>query len=116
TFITEADHWLAPDNFQEHLERGLARRTSPTNISMGLLATLSANDLGLIDAREAVERIERTLDTVDQLERYEGHLFNWYDTSTLAPLVPRYVSTVDSANLAGALVAPAGRLGHAPPA
>ena len=105
TFVTEADHWLPPDNFQEHLERGLARRTSPTNISMGLLATLSANDLGLIDAREAVERIERTLDTVEKLERHEGHLFNWYDTSTLAPLVPRYVSTVDSANLAGALVA-----------
>ena len=105
TFVTEADHWLPPDNFQEHLERGLARRTSPTNISMGLLATMTANDLALIEAREMLERIERTLGTVERLERYEGHLFNWYDTSTLAPLTPRYVSTVDSANLAGALVA-----------
>jgi cyclic beta-1,2-glucan glucanotransferase len=105
TFVTEADHWLPPDNFQEHLDKGVAHRTSPTNIGMGLLATLSAHDLGLIGAGEALERIERTVTTLESLERHKGHLLNWYNTTSLAPLQPRYVSTVDSANLAGSLVA-----------
>jgi cyclic beta-1,2-glucan synthetase len=99
------DHWLPPDNFQEDREPRVAHRTSPTNIGMGLLATLAAHDLGLISADALVERLERTLDTVESLERHEGHLLNWYDTRTLAPLPPRYVSTVDSGNLAGALLA-----------
>ena len=51
------------------------------------------------------ERIDATLTTVEGLERHRGHLLNWYDTTSLAPLLPRYVSTVDSGNLAGALVA-----------
>ncbi|HYM82096.1 MAG TPA: glucoamylase family protein [Candidatus Limnocylindria bacterium] len=105
TFVTEAEHWLPPDNVQEHLDRGTAHRTSPTNIGMGLLATLSAHDLGFIGARETLERIERTITTLEGLERHEGHLLNWYDTTSLAPLQPRYVSTVDSANLAGSLIA-----------
>ena len=71
---------------------------------MGLLATLAAHDLGFIDTGDARARIDATLDTVEGLERFEGHLLNWYDTRTLAPLAPRYVSTVDSGNLAGALM------------
>jgi cyclic beta-1,2-glucan glucanotransferase len=104
TFVSEADAWLPPDNYQEHGGTArLARRTSPTNIAMGLLSTLAAHDLGYLTTGALVERLDRTLTTLEGLERYRGHFFNWYDTSTLAPLPPRYVSTVDSGNLAGAL-------------
>jgi cyclic beta-1,2-glucan synthetase len=105
TFAGEEDHGLPPDNFQEVPTPRVAHRTSPTNIGMGLLATLSAHDLGFIPTGELVERTERALSTIESLERFEGHLLNWYDSSTLAPLLPRYVSTVDSGNLAGALMA-----------
>ena len=104
TFCGEEDHWLPPDNVQERQGRKVARRTSPTNIGMGLLATLSAHDLGFIDPADALDRIERTLNTLEGLERHEGHFLNWYSTASLAPLHPRYVSTVDSANLAGSLM------------
>ena len=104
TFAGPEDHGLPPDNFQEAAETRVAHRTSPTNIGMGLLATLAAHDLGFIDTDALVERIDATLTTMEALERYEGHLLNWYDTRTLAPLAPAYVSTVDSGNLAGALM------------
>ena len=83
----------------------MAHRTSPTNIGMGLLATLAAHDLGFIDTGALAWTVDATLTTMEGLERHEGHLLNWYDTQTLAPLLPRYVSTVDSGNLAGALMA-----------
>ncbi len=105
TFMVAGDHDLPPDNFQETPTPTLAHRTSPTNIGMGLLSTMAAHDFGFIRTSELVERLEATLSTVEELERFEGHLFNWYDTRTLAPLAPRYVSTVDSGNLAGALLA-----------
>jgi cyclic beta-1,2-glucan synthetase len=103
-FMGPDDHFLPADNFQE-APASIAHRTSPTNIGMGLLSTLAAHDLGLIETGELVERIDATLTTMEGLERIEGHLFNWYDTRSLAPLPPRYVSTVDSGNLAGALIA-----------
>ena len=103
-FTTAQDHWLPPDNVQEVPELRIARRTSPTNIGMGLLSTLAAHDLGYIGTANLADRIENTLATVEALERHEGHLLNWYDTESLAPLVPRYVSTVDSGNLAGVLM------------
>ncbi len=103
-FMGPDDHFLPADNFQEAPDR-IAHRTSPTNIGMGLLSTLAAHDLGLIPTGELTERIDATLTTMEGLERIEGHLFNWYDTVSLAPLPPRYVSTVDSGNLAGALIA-----------
>jgi cyclic beta-1,2-glucan synthetase len=106
TFVTEADAWLPPDNYQEdNGEPILARRTSPTNIGMGLLSTLAAHDLGYISTGTLVDRLDKTLTTLEGLERYKGHFLNWYDTATLAPLNPRYVSTVDSGNLAGSLIA-----------
>ena len=105
TFVTAEDQFLPPDNVQVCPERRVAHRTSPTNIGLGLLATLAAHDLGFIDSVELVLRIGQTLTTVERLERHEGHLLNWYDTRTLAPLPPAYVSTVDSGNLVGALVA-----------
>ncbi|MDR7419789.1 MAG: glucoamylase family protein [Armatimonadota bacterium] len=104
-FMGPDDHGLPPDNYQEAPVEFLAHRTSPTNIGLGLLATLAAYDLGYIATPELAERVERTVSTVEALERFEGHLLNWYDTQSLAPLAPRYVSTVDSGNLAGALIA-----------
>jgi cellobiose phosphorylase len=103
-FTTAGDHWLPPDNVQETPALRVARRTSPTNIGMGLLSTLAAHDLGYLDTAALTARIESTLSTIEALERHEGHLLNWYDTESLAPLLPRYVSTVDSGNLAGALM------------
>jgi cyclic beta-1,2-glucan synthetase len=108
-FMGPDDHFLPADNFQEAPAR-IAHRTSPTNIGMGLLSTLAAHDLGIIQTGELIERIDSTLTTMEGLERIEGHLFNWYDTASLAPLPPRYVSTVDSGNLAGALIAVSGGL------
>ena len=102
--VTERDHWLPPDNVQEIPELRIAHRTSPTNIGMGLLSTLAAHDLGYLETAHLTERIEDALVSIEALERHEGHLLNWYDTESLAPLLPRYVSTVDSGNLAGALM------------
>jgi cyclic beta-1,2-glucan synthetase len=104
TFVTAADHHLPPDNVQIGLTPTVAHRTSPTNIGLGMLSTLSAHDLGFITTEQLVTRLTATMDSLDRLEKYEGHLLNWYDTTTLAPMAPRYVSTVDSGNLAGALV------------
>jgi cyclic beta-1,2-glucan synthetase len=106
TFVTEADGWLAPDNYQEDGNAPkVAHRTSPTNIGMGLLSTLAAHDLGYLSTPALRRRLDATLTTLESLERHKGHFLNWYDTTTLAPLHPRYVSTVDSGNLAGALIA-----------
>ena len=104
SFVGPEDHGLPADNFQETPEPRVAHRTSPTNIGMGLLATLAAHDLGFIATDVLARRIDATLTTMEGLERHEGHLLNWYDTQSLAALPPRYVSTVDSGNLAGALM------------
>jgi cyclic beta-1,2-glucan synthetase len=98
------DHWLPPDHLQEDPGPMLARRTSPTNIGMMLASTLGAYDLGFIEARSLANRVRETLDTLDRLERHRGHWLNWYGTHDLEPLAPRYVSTVDSGNLAAALL------------
>ena len=105
TFVTAEDAWLPPDNLQELDRDRIAHRTSPTNIGMGLLSTLAAHDLGYLSTPALLVLVDRTLTTLESLERYRGHLLNWYDTTTLSPLHPRYVSTVDSGNLAGALMA-----------
>jgi cyclic beta-1,2-glucan synthetase len=104
TFVTAEHHGLPPDNVQMQPDPLVAPRTSPTNIGLGLLATLAAHDLSLVDTPDLVRRVGATLATVEGLARHEGHLLNWYDTRTLAPLAPLYVSTVDSGNLAGALM------------
>lgn len=105
TFVTAEDHYLAPDNFQEDPEPTVAHRTSPTNMGLQLLATLTAYDLGYVTVSDVVDRTSRTLATMAGLERFRGHFYNWYDTKTLQPLRPTYVSTVDSGNLAGHLIA-----------
>ncbi len=102
--VDAADNWLPPDNFQEQPAPMLAHRTSPTNMGLALLANLSAYDFGYLAVGELIARCGATLETMQRLERYRGHFLNWYDTRTLQPLQPRYVSTVDSGNLAGSLL------------
>ncbi len=104
TFVGPLDNWLPPDNFQEYPEAVIATRTSPTNIGLALLADLAAYDFGYITAGELLQRSENTLAAMEKLERYHGHFYNWYDTRTLQPLLPQYVSSVDSGNLAGSLL------------
>ena len=104
-FATAGTHWLAPDNFQENPSAVVAMRTSPTNIGLQLLSIVSARDLGFISLSEMQHRLERVLATLEALPKYRGHLYNWYDLHTLAVLEPAYISTVDSGNLAGYLVA-----------
>ncbi len=103
-FVNAEDNWLPPDNYQEQPREATAHRTSPTNIGLSLLANLAAYDFGYIPAGTVVERTVNTFATLDKMERFRGHLYNWYDTATLTPLNPKYISTVDSGNLAGHLL------------
>jgi cyclic beta-1,2-glucan synthetase len=103
-FLSAENNWLPPDNFQQDPGPRLAHRTSPTNIGLGTLSVLAAHDLGYIASDDLAERVERSLDSLETLERFQGHFLNWYDTRTLLPLGPRYVSTVDSGNLAASLL------------
>ena len=80
TFVTAADNMLPPDNFQEDPAPALAHRTSPTNLGLYLLSTVSARDFGWIGTVEAIERLEATLATMSGLARFRGHFYNWYDT------------------------------------
>ncbi|WP_051614653.1 glucoamylase family protein [Phyllobacterium sp. UNC302MFCol5.2] len=105
TFVTKEQNYIPPDNFQEDPHPVIATRTSPTNIGMYLLSTVAARDFGWIGFHETLTRIDQTLSTLEKMEKYRGHLYNWYETTTLRPLLPLYVSAVDSGNLAGHLVA-----------
>ncbi|HEY2025392.1 MAG TPA: glucoamylase family protein, partial [Gemmatimonadaceae bacterium] len=102
---TAETHWLIPDNYQETPAPIIATRTSPTNIGLQLLATMSARDLGLITTADMIERLERVLSTIEGMPKVHGHLMNWYDLTDLRVLDPPYVSSVDSGNLAGHLMA-----------
>ncbi|HMF10563.1 MAG TPA: glucoamylase family protein, partial [Thermoanaerobaculia bacterium] len=103
-FAGASENWLPADNIQELPREVVAHRTSPTNMGLALLAAVAANDLGWIGTAELVERLEGTLATMEKLARHRGHFYNWYATESLEPLEPRYVSTVDSGNLAGHLI------------
>ncbi|HEX4995524.1 MAG TPA: glucoamylase family protein, partial [Methylomirabilota bacterium] len=105
SFVGPADLHLPPDNFQEDPRPVLAHRTSPTNLGLYLLSVVSARDFGWLGLLDTVDRLEATLATMRRLERFHGHFYNWYDTTGLRPLEPRYVSTVDSGNLAAHLLA-----------
>jgi cyclic beta-1,2-glucan glucanotransferase len=110
TFVGPEDHALPPDNFQETPSPVVAHRTSPTNIGLYLLSTVAARDFGWLGTLDTVERLEATLATLNDLERFRGHFYNWYDTRHCHPLEPKYVSSVDSGNLAGHLIALANAL------
>jgi cyclic beta-1,2-glucan synthetase len=102
-FVSEETSWLPPDNYQVFHQDQLAMRTSPTNIGLWMLSALAARDFGYLSGDQVVTTLRRTMETIARLERHDGHLLNWYDLQTLKPLEPRYVSTVDSGNLLGAL-------------
>ena len=105
TFVTSRDNMLPPDNFQETPRPAIAHRTSPTNIGLYLLSTVAARDFGWSGTLSTVERLEACFASLDRLPKFNGHLFNWYDTEDLRTLEPAYVSSVDSGNLAGHLIA-----------
>jgi len=102
--VVEEENWLPPDNMQEHPALRVAHRTSPTNIGLALLANLTAWDFGYLATAGLLQRTRATLHTMARMERHRGHFYNWYDTGSLAPLLPMVVSTVDSGNLAGHLL------------
>jgi len=102
-FVTGETSWLPPDNYQVFHQNRLAMRTSPTNIGLWMLSAVAAQEFGYLTVDQVIEKLSHTMETIAKLERYEGHLLNWYDIKTLNPLEPRYVSTVDSGNLLGAL-------------
>ncbi|HYO15258.1 MAG TPA: glucoamylase family protein, partial [Thermoanaerobaculia bacterium] len=104
TFVGPEDHALPPDNFQEEPRPVVAHRTSPTNLGLYLLSVVAARDFGWLGTVDCMERLEATLRTMGGLDRFRGHFYNWYETRELRPLEPRYVSTVDSGNLAGHLL------------
>ena len=104
TFAGADDHWLPPDNYQEEPRAIVAHRTSPTNIAFLLLGGVAAHDLGFLDLGTLASSCERTFSTLERLDRHRGHFYNWYDTTSLQPLIPAYVSTADSGNLAAALL------------
>jgi cellobiose phosphorylase len=98
-FVGQEDNWLPPDNFQEQPVAQIAHRTSPTNIGLSLLSNLSACNFGYITTGQFIGRTTKTINTMEKMERYKGHFYNWYDTRSLNPLLPKYISTVDSGNL-----------------
>ncbi len=104
TFVGPEDHWLPPDNYQEHPAVVIGHRTSPTNMGLALLANLAAYDFGYISSGQLIDRTAKAFHTMEGLERHQGHFYNWYDTRSLKPLPPTYISTVDSGNLAGHLM------------
>lgn len=104
TFVGPESHWLPPDNYQEDPRSVVANGTSPTNMGLSLLANLAAYDFGYISAGKLIERNAGALQTMKNLERFQGHFYNWYDIKLLEPMQPRYISTVDSGNLAGHLL------------
>ena len=104
TYVGADDNWLPPDNVQENPSMKVAHRTSPTNMGLALLANLAAHDFGYLSTGQFLTRTANALRVMQSLERHRGHFYNWYDTQTLQPLSPRYVSTVDSGNLAGHLL------------
>ena len=105
TFVGAEDHALPPDNFQEDPHPVVAHRTSPTNIGLYLLSTFAAHDFGWLGILDTLDRVGATIDTLNDLERFRGHFYNWYETRERRPLDPKYVSTVDSGNLLGHLLA-----------
>ena len=95
-YLRKEDNFLIPDNYQEDRKNKIVRRTSSTNIGLSMMAVISANDLGFINYDKTMELLKNILNTVDELQKWNGHLYNWYNTETKEPLYPRYVSTVDS--------------------
>ena len=101
--INEENNYLIPDNYQEDRNEKIVSRTSSTNIGLELLAIISAYDLEFINFKKTIEYLNKVFATIAGLSKWNGHLYNWYNTKTLMPLLPRYISTVDSGNFIGYL-------------
>lgn len=102
-YLNEENNYLIPDNYQEDRKNKIVKRTSSTNIGLSMLAVISANDLGYIEYEKSIELLKNIIYTIDSLQKWNGHLYNWYNTGTKEPLIPRYISTVDSGNFVGYL-------------
>ena len=102
-YLNKQNNYLIPDNYQEGRKNEIVKRTSSTNIGLSLLAVISANDLKYIGENQTITLIKNILYTIDSLKKWKGHLYNWYNIDTKEPLVPRYISTVDSGNFVGYL-------------
>lgn len=102
-YVTEENHYLMVDNYQEDRENKIVNRTSSTNIGLELLAIISACDLNYITIEHGIDYIYKVIETINNLAKWNGHLYNWYNTKTLEPLFPRYISSVDSGNFVGYL-------------
>ena len=103
TYLTEDVNYLPPDNYQEDRRNKVVYRTSPTNIGLALLAVSSSYDMGYESLEDTIQLLSKMIDTISRMQKWNGHLYNWYDIQTLEPLVPKYVSTVDSGNFVGYL-------------
>ena len=101
--LTEKDHFLPPDNYQEDRKPKLVMRTSSTNIGLALLAVMASYDLKYEDFNDTINLLYNMINTISNLTKWNGHLYNWYNIETLEPLNPRYVSSVDSGNFVGYL-------------
>ncbi len=100
-YLTPENNYLMPDNYQEERKTLIVSRTSSTNIGLSLLAVISSYDLGLESEIDTINLLTNIINKIYELPKWNGHLYNWYNTKTLEPLIPRYVSTVDSGNLVG---------------
>jgi len=103
-YINEDNNFLPPDNYQESRNKKIVDRTSSTNIGLGLLAVVSAYDLHFIELEKALFILQKMLETIFKLPKWNGHLYNWYNTKTLEPIKPQYISTVDSGNFIGYII------------
>lgn len=103
-FVGPQDNWLPPDNFQEYPGEKIAARISPTNEGLFLVSALVARDFGYLSLHDLAQLLENNLEVWSRFDRMHGHFYNWYDTRSLQPLIPRYVSTVDSGNLAASFL------------
>ena len=102
-YLNKENNYLITDNYQEGRKNKIVKRTSSTNIGLSMLAVISANDLGYIDNEKTIELLKNIIYSVESLQKWNGHLYNWYNTETKEPLIPRYISTVDSGNFVGYL-------------
>ena len=100
-YLTPENNYLIPDNYQEDRKEIIVPRTSSTNIGLSMLAVIASYDLGFEDLESTMDRLTNIIKVVYELPKWNGHLYNWYNIKTKQPLIPRYVSTVDSGNLVG---------------
>ena len=103
TYLNLENNYLPPDNYQEDRKNKIVQRTSPTNIGLALLSVITSYDMKFESKEYVIDLLEKMIYTVEKLPKWNGHLYNWYDISTLTPLFPRYISSVDSGNFVGYL-------------